>query len=43
MARNEDAVAGVTTKLSPRPVVDTVARLTGLIVAKGRPTGFGVE
>ena len=27
--------AGVTTKVSPRPVVDTVARLTGLLAEKG--------
>ena len=29
MAVNENAVAGVTTKVSPRPVAETVARLTG--------------
>jgi uncharacterized protein (DUF302 family) len=38
MAVDEDAVAGVTTKVSPRPVADTVTRLTGLIAAKGMKT-----
>ncbi len=38
MAVNENAVAGVTTKVSPRPVAETVARLTGLIAAKGMKT-----
>jgi uncharacterized protein (DUF302 family) len=35
------AEAGVVTKLSPRPVPDTVSRLTGLIEAKGMKL-FGV-
>ena len=35
MAMNEDAVASVTTRVSPRPVADTVARLTGVIATKG--------
>lgn len=37
-AVNEDAVARVTTVVSPRPVADTVARLTGLIAEKGMKT-----
>src|SRR5258706_991478 len=38
MAVNENAQAGVTTKVSPRPVAETVARLTGLIAAKEMKT-----
>ena len=38
MAFNEGPEAGVTTKISPRSVADTVARLTGLIAAKGMKT-----
>jgi len=38
MAVNENAVAGVTTKVSPRPVAESIARLTGLIAAKGMKT-----
>jgi len=38
MARNELTEAGVTTKVSPRSVADTVARLTGMIAAKGMKT-----
>jgi uncharacterized protein (DUF302 family) len=38
MAVNENAQAGVTTKVSPRPVAETIARLTGMIAAKGMRT-----
>jgi|SRR5579859_1226633 len=38
MAFNEGPEAGVTTKISPRSVADTVARLTGMIAAKGMKT-----
>jgi hypothetical protein len=38
VAVNENAVAGVSTKVSPRLVADTVTRLTGLIAARGMKT-----
>jgi uncharacterized protein (DUF302 family) len=31
----KDEAAGIVTKLSPHPVADTVAKLTGMLVAKG--------
>ncbi|SRR5258708_7135332 len=38
MAVNENAVAGLTTKVSPRSVAESIARLTSPIAAKGMKT-----